>query len=159
MEYGKFKTADDLYKGYVELEKTFTQKCQQLSMLEKEKLSGTSENTPPQNNAFESTAETATVPEEANSSRQSESVITPEQIEQYLDAHKDYAVKLLDSARRQTARTDNPEDKPNEQNDQSGQEQPIAPPLICGGGNLSMALPNRPKTLKEASELAKKLFN
>ena len=33
MTYGKFATAEELLKGYVELEKSFTQKCQQLAAL------------------------------------------------------------------------------------------------------------------------------
>ncbi len=36
MEYGKFNSAEELLKGYTELEKSFTQKCQQLSALEKQ---------------------------------------------------------------------------------------------------------------------------
>lgn len=154
MEYGKFKTADDLYKGYVELEKTFTQKCQQLSALEKEINRGTSENTPPQTDAAQSAAETAEVPQETVSSRQSGSVLTPEQIEQYLGSHKEYAAELFEKGGYgRNLPTDSPEDE-----EQTKQIPPAAPPLICGGGNVSMALPSRPKTLKEASELAKKLF-
>ena len=36
MEYGKFSSAEELMKGYTELEKSFTQKCQQLSALQKQ---------------------------------------------------------------------------------------------------------------------------
>lgn len=33
MEYGKFETAEELLKGYNELEKAFTKKCQELNEL------------------------------------------------------------------------------------------------------------------------------
>lgn len=49
MEYGKFSSAEELMKGYTELEKSFTQKCQQLSALQKQlnETGGTSEISPP----------------------------------------------------------------------------------------------------------------
>ena len=124
MEYGKFNSAEELLKGYTELEKSFTQKCQELSALkqdmekQQQNESGTSGQPSPQEEfSAQSTADTmATVP-------------TP-----------DNADSLTESqcAEAQT---------------------PIPPRVMTGGGNVSMALPNRPKTLKEASELAKKYFN
>ena len=124
MEYGKFNSAEELLKGYTELEKSFTQKCQELSALKQNMQqnetndSGTSGQPSPQENSAQSTAEKtqATVPTQQDA---------------------DSAVESQ-CAQQHTA---------------------IPPRVMTGGGNVSMALPNRPKTLKEASELAKKYFN
>ena len=121
MEYGKFNSAEELLKGYNELEKSFTQKCQELSALkqdiEKQQQtdSGTSGQPSPLDEPAQSTADdVATVP------------------------------------------TPGGADSPKEC--QSAEVQPVPPRVMTGGGNVSMALPNRPKTLQEASELAKKYF-
>ena len=124
MEYGKFNSAEELLKGYTELEKSFTQKCQQLSELQKQIAADNQEikqdpigtnGQPSPNDATQSTADdkacTVPAPSDADSHfSESQSVALP-------------------------------------------------PKVMMGGGNVSMALPNRPKTLKEASELAKKYFN
>ena len=121
MEYGKFNSAEELLRGYTVLEKSFTQKCQELSALKQElkqqNESGTSGQPSPQENNAQSTAEdVATVPAPENADSLTES--------------------------------------------QGREAQTVIPPrVMTGGGNVSMALPNRPKTLKEASELAKKYFN
>ena len=124
MEYGKFNSAEELLKGYTELEKSFTQKCQELSALKqdieqhKQNESGTSGQPSPQTASSQSSAvDTATVPAPENADEFSTESLSEE-------AH--------------TA---------------------IPPRVMTGGGNVSMALPNRPKTLKEASELAKKYFS
>lgn len=118
MEYGKFNSAEELLKGYTELEKSFTQKCQQLSALEKQLSSGTSGQPSPQQNTTDSQSTAgdlaATVP-----------VLTG------ADSPKEQAASV----------SVNP------------------PTVMTQGGNVSVALPNRPKTLREASELAKKYFN
>ena len=116
MEYGKFNSAEELLKGYEALEKSFTQKCQQLSALEKKiNESGTNGEPSPQNEAAQSvandTVETVPTPASADSSQQVNQC-----------------------------------------------EAPVPPRVMTSGGNVSCALPNRPKTLKEASELAKKYF-
>lgn len=41
----------------------------------------------------------------------------------------------------------------------SGATYQLPPAVMGSGGNLSLAMPSRPKTLREASELAKKYFN
>ena len=122
MEYGKFNSAEELLKGYTELEKSFTQKCQELSALkqdiekQQQNPSGTSGQPSPQELLAQSTADdTATVPTLENADSSTES--------------------------------------------QSAEVHTVPPRVMTGGGNVSMALPNRPKTLKEASELAKKYFN
>ncbi|MCH5156340.1 MAG: hypothetical protein J1G02_00510 [Clostridiales bacterium] len=121
MEYGKFNSAEELLKGYTELEKSFTQKCQELSALkqaeQKTQDSGTSGQPSPQVNNTQSTAvDVATVP-----------------APQSADSNADCQSVNTNSA--------------------------TPPKVMTGGGNVSMALPNRPKTLREASELAKKYFN
>ena len=118
MEYGKFNSAEELLKGYESLEKSFTQKCQQLSALEKKlNESGTSESTPPQQEASQSVAND-----------------TVETVPTSVSADGSQPVNQSEAER-------------------------IAPPrVMTGGGNVSCALPNRPKTLKEASDLAKKYF-
>ncbi|MCH5160054.1 MAG: hypothetical protein J1F66_04310 [Clostridiales bacterium] len=118
MEYGKFNSAEELLKGYESLEKSFTQKCQQLSALERKlNESGTNGEPSPQQNFGQSVANDTvdTVPEATNADS--------------LEPHNQ-----------------RPTDKV------------IPPRVMTGGGNVSCALPNRPKTLKEASELAKKYF-
>ena len=121
MEYGKFATAEELLRGYNELEKSFTQKCQELAAIkqniesQQQGDSGTSGQPSPQEHCAEHCVDTATVPdcESADSS---------------CNASVDAPVT-------------------------------VPPRVMTGGGNVSMALPNRPKTLREASELAKKYFN
>lgn len=116
MDYGKFNSAEELLKGYEALEKSFTQKCQQLSALEKKiNESGTNGTPSPQEEAEQSVATDTveTVPEAENA---------------------DSFAPL----------------------NQSSADFP--PRVMTGGGNVSCALPNRPKTLKEASDLAKKYF-
>ena len=120
MEYGKFNSAEELLKGYTELEKSFTQKCQELSALKldlekQQNDSGISGQPSPPENAQSTAVDINTVP-------------TPENADSLTEC-------------------------------QSAIENPIPPRVMTGGGNVSMALPNRPKTLAEASELAKKSFN
>ena len=120
MEYGKFNSAEELLKGYTELEKSFTQKCQELAALKQDIKqqtdSGTSEQSSPLEPQAQSTADdVATVP-------------APSSADSMTESHSD-------------------------------EVNAIPPRVMTGGGNVSMALPNRPKTLAEASELAKKYFN
>ena len=153
MEYGKFNSAEELLKGYVELEKSFTQKCQRLSELEKKiENSGTSEQSSPQNNEVaQSTAggavDSVPTPTDADSPaviNHSATELPNDQLRQYLAAHPEIVKELV-------------------QIDESGslsqEEQRANPPRVMTvGGNVSMALPNRPKTIKEASDLAKHYF-
>lgn len=150
MEYGKFNSAEELLKGYQELEKSFTQKCQQLSALEKQitsDSSGTSvDDTSPFNNSGVQNLQVATESESAVPLAAADrpyvnaSVSAPEQspielIRQYLDDHPDAAALL------------------SERNNRAN-----APKIMTSGGNVSMALPSRPKTIREASEMAKEYF-
>lgn len=120
MEYGKFSSAEELLRGYEELEKSFTRKCQQLADLQKQtdantQSDGTSEQSSPSVN--EGTQAAAAVNVDA---------VPAEAIAPAVDG-----------------------DAPS--------IQPL-PRLINGGGNVSMALPSQPKTLKEASAMAQQLF-
>ena len=150
MEYGKFNSAEELLKGYESLEKSFTQKCQQLSALEKKiNESGTNGEPSPQREVGQSVANDTveTVPEakDADSSKprdQRPTELTPEVVRQYLVEHPEITAQV--SQKGELSET---------------AERVIPPRVMTGGGNVSCALPNRPKTLKEASELAKKYFN
>lgn len=150
MEYGKFNSAEELLKGYESLEKSFTQKCQQLSALEKQiNESGTNGSPSPQKEHGQSVAndEVSTVPDTASadslqSSNQSPAPMSVDTIRQYLADHPEVSAELMGNA---DSLSDNA-------------ERTIPPRVMTSGGNVSCALPNRPKTLKEASELAKKHF-
>lgn len=159
--YGKFNSAEELLKGYNQLEKSFTQKCQQLAMLQKqanvedydthnsanltENDCGTSVETPPQREEVPSTTvdSAATVPESQPTDAEvcqggrapTSNVPTSEQLQQYLKDNPEVVFQLLQ--RRSSE---------------------FAPDVMSGGGNVSLALPSRPKTIKEASLMAKELF-
>ncbi len=159
--YGKFNSAEELLNGYNQLEKCFTQKCQQLAMIQKRedvkdydthnienigKNSGISAEASPQQSdeVPSATADSAeTVPEvcladaaDNQSGRATSSdVPTDERLQQYLKDHPDVVFQLL---QRRSAE--------------------FAPEVMSGGGNVSLALPSRPKTIKEASLMAKELF-
>ena len=136
MDYGKFTSAEELLKGYNALEKSFTQKCQQLSILQKQL--GTSQTYADQTEQVLPPISTSdavtTIPEETPSSI----YVTPtnEQLQQYLESNPTIAFKLL----------------------QAQQPTPTAPTVITGGGSMSLALPSKPKTIKEATLMAQKLF-
>ncbi len=151
MEYGKFNSADELLKGYIQLEKSFTQKCQQLAALEKQlNGSGTSEITPPQPENAQSTADDAvgSVPCDGADSRSQvncSAVSNPdERIGQYHAPHPEYGTAV------------SPQPQEGVLSDANRQ---ASPKVMTGGGNVSPALPNRPRTIKEASDLAKKYFD
>ena len=124
MEYGKFNSAEELLKGYTELEKSFTQKCQQLSELQKQMAT------------------------EQNQENKQEPIGTNGQ-----PSPIDAAQSTADDMAHTVPAPSDADSRPNE-----SQSVALPPKVMMGGGNVSMALPNRPKTLKEASELAKKYF-
>ena len=136
MDYGKFTSAEELLKGYHALEKSFTQKCQQLSTLQKQL--GTSQTQTDQTEQVLPPVSTddvvATIPEVDTSSN--DLVPTDEQLQQYLESNPQLAFKLL----------------------QAQVPTPTAPTVMTGGGTMSLALPSRPKTIKEATLMAQKLF-
>ena len=136
MDYGKFTSAEELLKGYNALEKSFTQKCQQLSTLQKQL--GTSQTQTDQTEQVLPPVSTddvvATIPEVDTSSN--DIVPTDEQLQQYLESNPQLAFKLL----------------------QAQVPTPTAPTVMTGGGTMSLALPSRPKTIKEATLMAQKLF-
>lgn len=136
MDYGKFTSAEELLKGYNALEKSFTQKCQQLSTLQKQL--GTSQTQTDQTEQVLPPVSTddvvATIPEIDTSSN--DLVPTDEQLQQYLESNPQLAFKLL----------------------QAQVPTPTAPTVMTGGGTMSLALPSRPKTIKEATLMAQKLF-
>ena len=141
MEFGKFKNAEELLRGYNELEKSYTQKCQQLKQYQS---GGTSEVSPPPVEEASTTVDSScSVPCESDtdatqsqSNPSSSPAVTTEMVQQFLQNNPSVAYQLLHP----TSNSANP------------------PSVMTGGGNVSMALPSRPKTIKEASILAKKLF-
>ena len=150
MEYGKFNSAEELLKGYESLEKSFTQKCQQLSALEKKlNESGTNGFPPPQKEVGQSVANDTvdTVPCPANADglqqvNQSPTELSVDTVRQYLAEHPEVSAELIKAPDLLSETV----------------ERTVPPRVMTGGGNVSCALPNRPKTLKEASDLAKKYF-
>lgn len=137
-EYGKFKSAEELLRGYNELEKSFTQRCQQLAELQKQlsELPATQPAAQPQQSSGTNGAG-ATEP----SPQQATPIGT------------DAASPVANGAMAVPVRV---EDAPCEPHPNAAS---ALPTVMCGGGNVSCALPNRPTTLKEASELAKKFFD
>ena len=151
MEYGKFNSAEELLKGYESLEKSFTQKCQQLSALEKQMVqqSGTNGSPSPQQEVEQSVAndvvETVPKAKDVDTSEpvnQSSTDLSVDTIRQYLVDHPEVSQQLIGTLGSLSEAV----------------ERTVPPRVMTGGGNVSLALPNRPKTLKEASDLAKKYF-
>lgn len=124
MEYGKFASAEELLKGYNELEKSFTQKCQQLAEL-KNQLNGT-------NTQMQCGTNEASSPQQNGA---------------------DCAAAAEDVARAVPA-----DANASPAADDGNAPTTITLPKIIKGGNVSMAAPSRPKTIKEASLMAKELF-
>ena len=141
MEYGKFNTAEELLKGYTELEKSFTQKCQELAAL-KQNMEQSS-NTNEQNDANCGTNEQSSPHGKGGTSESS-----PQ------------SNSAQSTAEETKATVPAPENADGFSTESHAEVITVTPPrVMTGGGNVSMALPNRPKTLAEASELAKKYFN
>ena len=140
MEYGKFNSAEELLKGYTELEKSFTQKCQQLSELQKQIAT----------NIQEKSQETPQVVQDENPQQALQ--VNPVGTNGQPSPNSATPSTADDEAN--TVPTPNGADSPTD----ASQSVAMPPKVMTGGGNVSMALPNRPKTLKEASELAKKYF-
>ncbi len=160
MDFGKFASAEELLKSYNQLEKSFTQKCQQLSALEREKTlleeklkGGTSENTPPQERVQSTTVDSAdTVPQDAFDAK----AVLNGQAPVSTAVSADGLQQLPSDGVSGEGHTPQPmQDAPLQLQNVAAV---AAPSVMSGGGNVSMALPSRPKTLKEASLMAKELF-
>lgn len=177
-QFGKFSSAEQLLKSYENLEKSFTQKCQQLADLQKQAVASgaqkvVNQSTPSQaaeqneHNNFEqnthSTCDTCgtnaeasphaeeqsttvdsatTVPEvlpdasETSGGQSSFDKISDEQLQQFVEDNPDVVFRILQK-----------------------RSMEFAPDVMNGGGSVSLALPSRPKTIREASIMAKELFN
>ena len=179
-KYGKFNSAEELLRGYAELEKSYTKKCQELSKLKTEN-SGISAEASPQAEPTSNVAVTVSdVLTEAEQNPQS----TDEPNASYVKAQQRAAAATAD-----TIAKDAGEPK-SEQADsgiaeQQGDEKRFvdnlqqflrqnpdiarnllqirpesqpAPKVIGSGGAPSMAQPTRAKTLTEASRLALQSF-
>ena len=140
-EYGKFNSAEELLKGYAELEKSFTQKCQQLSELQKQMTA----------NSQEKSQETPQVVQDENP----QLVLQNNPVGTSGQPSPNSVTSSTADDKASTVPTPNSADSLTD----GSQNVTLPPRVMTGGGNVSMALPNRPKTLKEASELAKKYFS
>lgn len=181
MEFGKFNSLEDLVKGYNALEQAFTQKCQQVKELQNN-INNNSAATSPETGTNEAAPNNGGTNGNASPNGQNYAATAAENVCDGTNADtsptaygaqsatigtvpdkgatapevdnrtQDKSTELLSQLRQ--ILTDNPELLAGLTPKQS-----IAPPsVISGGGNVSMALPSRPKTLKEASEMAQKLF-
>ncbi len=166
--FGKFASVEELVKGYGELEKVFTQKCQQLSALQKQMKNlvdgGDSQIAPfyeKEDNAaaqpsdvqkkgtnFEISPEAAFEATSCGTNAASDQSASPQTTEGTAES-----VANDSEAATVPSRSENAADG------SRVAAVPDPPRVMTGGGNVSMALPNRPKTLREASDLAKKYFN
>lgn len=167
-QFGKFTSADELLRGYEELEKSYTKKCQELSKL-KNQTGGTSEQTPPQTEqTVAQTVSDGVVPaqpkvqdapdasyvkatdEQKKSARSVDSAATNGQDEscqsqtQLVESLQQFLRQNPDIARNLLQKTATSE---------------VAPRVIGSGGALGMAEPVRAKSLGEASRLALKSFS
>lgn len=181
MEFGKFNSLEDLVKGYNALEQAFTQKCQQVKELQNN-INNNSAATSPETGTNEAASNNGGTNGNASPNGQNYAAMAAENVCDGTNADTSPTAYGAQSATIGTVpdkgatspEVDNrTQDKSTELLSQLRQilignpellaglapKQSIAPPsVISGGGNVSMALPSRPKTLKEASEMAQKLF-
>ena len=183
-KFGKFTSAEELVRGYEQLERTFTQKCQQLAQVQA--LLDQSA-TQAVDNELSPTEQTVTTP------------IQPQAADSAVnELSADCDSPSLDKGGALTPSTGTSTQPPAEHDvstvpqvtessswrnvgDQGQQLQALqqfladnphlraqllqgtptstAPTLMNGGGDVSLALPNKPRTVKEASALAKQLFD
>lgn len=176
-QFGKFSSAEQLLKSYENLEKSFTQKCQQLADLQKsavanksqevvedgkktanqvavepndyeqnkkssDDICGINAEASPHAEERSTTVDSATtVPEvlpdadETSGGHDSSGKISQEQLQQFVEENPDVVFRILQR-----------------------RSEEFAPDVMNGGGCVSLALPSRPKTIREASILAKELF-
>lgn len=181
MEFGKFNSLEDLVKGYNALEQAFTQKCQQVKELQNN-INNNGAATSPETGTSEAEPNNGGTNGNASPNGQNSAATAAENVCDGTNADTSPTTYGAQSAAIGTVpdkgatepEVDNrTQDKSTELLSQLrqilignpellaglAQKQSIAPPsVISGGGNVSMALPSRPKTLKEASEMAQKLF-
>ncbi len=155
MEYGKFASAEELLKSYKELEKSFTQKCQQLANSEREIEELRKNQRETEINANGGINAEASPQTETHSTTVDSADTAPQQ------TASDVNVDLHGPASSEKNNDESMQQYSNEPNEDSRLLQPksnLVPDVMTGGGNVSMALPSRPKTIKEASLMAKELF-
>ena len=155
MEYGKFNSAEELLKGYNELEKSFTHKCQQLAELRQQMErtttpSGTNETSSPlvadKPTVLSEDAENkqAQVSLSANNTRD-EGAAAEVQVVCAVPADANSTPAAVTSAANEAQAPENTSAAP-------------LPKVMAGGGNVSLISPAKPRTIKEASVLAARLF-
>lgn len=184
-KFGKFNSQEELIRGYEQLERAFTQKCQQLAQvqaqLELQTNSTVVDNgTPPATSATTANIEqnaagsavnelsvdcdstssniggVASLPSTGTSTQppaEHDVSTVPQVTESSSWRNVGSQAQLLQAMQQFLA--ENPHLR-----GQLLQGTPTsqAPNLMSGGGDVSLALPNKPRTVKEASELARHLF-
>lgn len=186
MTYGKFTSAEELLKAYGELEKSFTQKCQQLAALKNEMAQSSAPASESENTAAWETEKffDSIKNDEQTTPKDEQSISVAEQSEQTdgtsatppSDEEQpttEFAVQRQNGDDATVLNSSNPLPvKPTDEQLQQylkdnpkivwkllQQEREFAPTVMSGGGNVSLAMPSRPKTIKEASLMAKNLFD
>ena len=175
-QFGKFSSAEELLKGYNQLEKSFTQKCQQLSQLQKEALQKADED---MGHTTDAVQQTVQVPRQEQSSTNIDGTNAEASPSTGEEAHSTTveSVDTVPENQRNDATVDFSDPAPTSQipSDEALQQylkdhpdvayrllqqrtEEFAPNVMVGGGNVSLALPSRPKSIKEASLMAKELF-
>lgn len=195
MDYGKFTSLDELVKGYNQLEKSFTQKCQQLAESERQnralseqlalvdKPQAGTENTAANQTSTAPNGATTDAPQAASQHQNAplgtsgqpspstgSEVGTPrsttvESVETVPhDTDADAAPVSVDPAASRKTPSEAELQQYLLQNPEILQkllqntQTEFAPAVMCGGGNVPLAPPSRPKSIKEASLMAKDLF-
>lgn len=167
--FGKFTTADELLRGYEELEKSYTKKCQELSKL-KNQTGGISEQTPPQTEQTVaqtvSDGDVPTQPKVQDAPDASYVKATDEQNNTAQSTDKTAATNGQEkSCQSQTQLVESLQQFLRQNPDiarnllQKTVASDAAPRVIGSGGALGMAEPVRAKSLGEASRLALKSFS
>ncbi|MEG1706184.1 MAG: hypothetical protein RR086_05925 [Clostridia bacterium] len=164
---GKFADKEQLYSAYCELEKEFTKKCQQLKELQ---TSGTSVKTPPQTDSVEKFFSAYPEARAYETSIVKSVSDNPKKYEEANGLALAYLDTICDKDFKKTLAQDqdflqqyifaNPKVTDYVlQNVVDTLTATHAPNLISrNNGAMSLALPNKPKTIKEASILANEYF-
>lgn len=176
MQYGKFSSPEELLRGYNSLEQAYTQKCQQFAAVNAQLNSVTAAATPLEQSTNVAAENTGT----SDLASQPQSVATnadndctnatppPDTATQQCNAVSVLATPVANGNADSQATTDLTRAQQILADDPTlvdkllrivSQSSPTPPSVMFGGGNVSMALPTRPRTIREASELAKKYFD
>ncbi len=185
-KFGKFSSAEELARGYEQLERTFTQKCQQLARLQEQISQQTngvdneSETLPTQPitvqplcapQATDSAVNELSADCDSPSAQGEQQSSASDGTSQQPPAEQDVSTVPQDEQSLSWRKVGNEEQQLQalqqflDQNPRlkqrllQGVPQQMAPSLMTGGGDVSLAQPSKPRTVKEASAMAKHLFD